>query len=127
MSCSTSRSTEPYFTNPRHRLTYNNRHPLEKPSTQSNDRLSNQGDQARIPKYTLNIEPIECVAIMKIMGNIIKWPQKNNNPDPKQDITKYCEFHGDHGHSTLDCIALRFEVVDHLQDLLFDKGKNTLD
>ena len=68
---------------------------------------------------------------MKNMGNTVKWPRKTNNPDPKQDITKYCEFHKDHGHSTPDCISLRFEVADllkrgHLQDLLLDKGKNTL-
>ena len=65
------------------------------------------------------------------MGNTIKCPWKNNNPNPNRDITKYCEFYGDHGHSTPNCIALRFEVADflkkgHLQDLLSDKGKNTL-
>ena len=65
------------------------------------------------------------------MGNTVKWPWKINNPDPKRDITKYCEFHGDHSHSTPDCIALRFKVTDllkkgHLQDLLSDKGKDTL-
>ena len=63
---------------------------------------------------------------MKNMGNTVKWPRKTNNPDPK-----YCKFHGDHGHSNLDCIALRFKVANllkrgHLQDLLSDKGKNTL-
>ena len=68
---------------------------------------------------------------MKNMGNTVKWPRKTNNLDPKRDITKYCEFDGDHGHSTPDCIAFRFEVADllkrgHLQDLLSDKGKNTL-
>lgn len=68
---------------------------------------------------------------MKGMGNTVKWPRKTNNPDPKQDITKYCKFHGDHSHLTPDCISLRFEVADllkrgHLQDLLSDKGKNTL-
>ena len=65
---------------------------------------------------------------MKNMGNTVKWSRKTNNPDPKRDITKYCEFHGDHGHSTPDCILLRFEVADlfkrgHLQDLLSDKGR----
>ena len=62
---------------------------------------------------------------------MVKWPRKNNNPDPKRDINKYCEFHGDHDHSTSNCIALRFEVADllkkgHHQDLFSDKGKNTL-
>ena len=56
---------------------------------------------------------------------------KNNNPDPKWDINKYYEFHGDHVHLTPNCIALHFEVADllkkgHLQDLLSNKGKNTL-
>ncbi|KAL5543502.1 hypothetical protein UlMin_007286 [Ulmus minor] len=101
------------------------------PSTRSNECPPIQGDPAQIPKYTLNIEPIECIAIMKTMGNTVKWSRKNKNLDPKWDITKYCEFYGDHGHSTPDCIALRFEVANllkkgHLQDLLVDKGKNTL-
>ena len=65
------------------------------------------------------------------MGNTVKWPRKTNNPDPKRDIAKYYEFHGDHDHLTPDYISHRFEVADllkrgHLQDLLSDKGKNTL-
>ncbi|KAL5554746.1 hypothetical protein UlMin_042147 [Ulmus minor] len=111
---------ENYTANPRRRLTYDNRRPLERPTNQPNDHPAHHGDRARIPEYTLNN-----------MGNTVKWPRKTNNPDPKRDITKYCEFHGDHGHSTPDCISLRFEVTDllkrgHLQDLLSDKGKNTL-
>ena len=68
---------------------------------------------------------------MKTICNTIRWPRKNNNLDPKWDVTKYCEFHGDYDHSTPDYIALRFKVADllkkgHLQDLFSEKGKNTL-
>ncbi|KAK0585551.1 hypothetical protein LWI29_030324 [Acer saccharum] len=41
-----------------------------------------------------------------------------------------CEFHGDHGHRTEDCIAFKYEVVEllkqgHLWEFLTDKGKQT--
>ena len=91
----------------------------------SNELQFTQGDQARTLEYNLNVEPIEYVSIMKTMGNTIKWPQKNNNLDPKRDVTKYCEFHGDYGHSTPDYIALRFKATNllkkgHFQDLISD-------
>ena len=114
---STLRSTKTYFANPHRRLTCDTHCPLDRQSHQPNDHPAHNGDRAQIPDYTLNVEPIECVAIIKNMGNTVKWPQKTNNPDPKRDITKYCEFHGNHGHSTPDCISLRFEVAD-----LFKKG-----
>ena len=74
---------------------------------------------------------MEVVIIMKGMKNTIRWPGKPNNLDRKHDTTKWCEFHADHSHITLDCIALRLEVIDllnkgHLPDLLSNKGKNIL-
>ena len=77
------------------------------------------------------METVELVIVIKGMGNTVRWPNEPNNPDAKRDTTKWYEFHSNHGHHTPDCIALQLEVANllkkrHLQDLLFDKGKNTL-
>ena len=84
-----------------------------------------------MPEYNLHIEPMDLVVIMKGMGNTVRWPKEPNNPYAKCDTTKWCEFHHDHGHNTLDCIILQLEVTNllkkgHLQDMLSNKGKNTL-
>ncbi|GMN28076.1 hypothetical protein TIFTF001_044194 [Ficus carica] len=47
-----------------------------------------------------------------------------------QSMTKYCEFHRDHGHHTIDCRKLRAEVVEllnkgHLREFLSEKGRET--
>ena len=61
---------------------------------------------------------------MAIMKNMCNGPRRTITQIPRGIPL-------DHGHSTPNCIALHFEVADllkkgHLQDLLSDKGKNTL-
>ncbi|XP_074288475.1 uncharacterized protein LOC141613631 [Silene latifolia] len=45
------------------------------------------------------------------MGPVVRWPRKSDNPNPRKDHTKWCEFHMDIGHTTEDYFTLRKEVA----------------
>ena len=40
----------------------------------------------------------------------LKWPSQMKTDPAKRDMTKYCEFHRDHGHRTDDCMQLKKEI-----------------
>ncbi|GMN23352.1 hypothetical protein TIFTF001_051302 [Ficus carica] len=65
------------------------------------------------PKYALGISPSELIAYLK-RQDFVTWPKKLPE-NPARDTTKYCEFHRDHGHHTIDCRALRAEVAELLK------------
>ncbi|GMN75297.1 hypothetical protein TIFTF001_056403, partial [Ficus carica] len=80
------------------------------------------------PKYALGISPSELIAHLK-RQDFVTWPKKLPE-NSARDTTKYCEFHKDHGHQTIDCRALRAEVVEllkkgHLREFLTEKGRET--
>ncbi|GMN28335.1 hypothetical protein TIFTF001_041154 [Ficus carica] len=80
------------------------------------------------PKYALGISPSELIAHLK-RQDFVTWPKKLPE-NPARDTSKYCEFHKDHGHNTMDCRALRAEVAEllkkgHLREFLTEKGRET--
>ncbi|GMN36611.1 hypothetical protein TIFTF001_042473 [Ficus carica] len=80
------------------------------------------------PKYALGISPSELIAHLKHQ-DFVTWSKKLPE-NPARDTTKYCEFHKDHGHQTIDCRVLRAEVAEllkkgHLREFLTKKGRET--
>ncbi|XP_019239798.1 PREDICTED: uncharacterized protein LOC109219781 [Nicotiana attenuata] len=73
---------------------------------------------------------LKIVYALDKLGKKVKWPPKmRSDPSTRKSDTLY-EFHQERGHKTEDCIALRKEVVNmlqqwHLKELLSDKGRNT--
>ncbi|XP_062103243.1 uncharacterized protein LOC133814272 [Humulus lupulus] len=94
---------------------------------QSSQRFRNYQDKAPILEDTLTIDHVKMVAVMKGMENKVKWARKIQKPEALKDMTKWCEFHSDHGNTTTECIALKFEVAGllrrgQLRDFLSNKG-----
>ncbi|KAL5804906.1 hypothetical protein ACOSQ3_031706 [Xanthoceras sorbifolium] len=122
---SAERRLEPCPTNQRNDRSRDNCAPCDRPPRQP------ERTRARVPEYNLSITLAEAIVAMKKLSNLVKWPGRMSSPADKRDSTKWCDFHGDHGHRTEDCIALKFKVVEllkrgHLKEHLTDKGKNTL-
>ncbi|GMN32150.1 hypothetical protein TIFTF001_041690 [Ficus carica] len=62
-------------------------------------------------------------------NDLVTWPKKLPE-NLARDTSKYCEFHKDYGHNTVDCRALRAEVAEllkkgHLREFLTEKGRET--
>ena len=86
----------------------------------------------KLHSYNFNISVSELVKSFDKYGKEVRWPRKSDKPDARKDMNRWCEFHGDHGHSTDECIALRKEVArllsqGLLRDVISDRAKATLD
>jgi hypothetical protein len=63
----------------------------------------------------LNASFIEV--FMAIKGDsTFRWPLKMRFDPYKQDQNKFCEYYGDHGHSTEDCLVLHREIENFVRN-----------
>ncbi|XP_056686181.1 uncharacterized protein [Spinacia oleracea] len=87
-------------------------------------------EHPNISDYGFNVDIGGVVNALQNVGGTVRWPRKNNRPDSMKDMSKWCDFHRDNGHTTEECISLKKEVAyllkrGHLKELLSDKGKET--
>ncbi|XP_021859219.2 uncharacterized protein [Spinacia oleracea] len=83
-----------------------------------------------ISEYGFNFDIGGVVNALQSVGGTVRWPKKSDRPDSMKDMSKWCDFHRDNGHTTEECISLKKEVAyllkrGHLKELLSDKGKET--
>ncbi|XP_056688235.1 uncharacterized protein [Spinacia oleracea] len=87
-------------------------------------------EHPNISDYGFNVDIGGVVNALQNVGGTVRWPRKNDRPDSMKDMSKWCDFHRDNGHTTEECISLKKEVAyllkrGHLKELLSDKGKET--
>ncbi|XP_056695575.1 uncharacterized protein [Spinacia oleracea] len=83
-----------------------------------------------ISEYGFNVDIGGVVNALQNLGGTVRWPKKSDRPDSMKDMSRWCDFHRDNGHTTEECISLKKEVAyllkrGHLKELLSDKGKET--
>jgi hypothetical protein len=54
---------------------------------------------------------------MAIKGDpAFRWPPKMRTDPYKWDCSKFCEYHGEHGHLTEDCMTLHREIENFVRN-----------
>ncbi|XP_070023250.1 uncharacterized protein [Nicotiana sylvestris] len=84
--------------------------------------------KARFGGYSFNVSTPELVAILRSMGDKVRWPKEMRSNPNRHNPDHWCEFHNDHGYKMADYRFLQSEV-DHLlkqgylTELFSEKGK----
>ncbi|XP_057250019.1 uncharacterized protein LOC130591117 [Beta vulgaris subsp. vulgaris] len=89
---------------------------------------SPNNDYPSIASYCFNMDAGGVVNALDELGTTARWPRKSDRLDSEKDTTKWCSYHGDHGHQTEDCNALKKEVAwllkkGYLEHLMGKKGQ----
>nr|XP_016486162.1 PREDICTED: uncharacterized protein LOC107806513 [Nicotiana tabacum] len=86
--------------------------------------------KAKIGDYSFNISTSELVAILRSMGDNVRWPKEMTLHPSRKDPDFWCEFHNDHDHKTAECRLLQGEIEHllkqgYLTNLFREKGKQS--
>ncbi|XP_021721936.1 uncharacterized protein LOC110689455 [Chenopodium quinoa] len=81
-----------------------------------------------ISSYGFDTDIVGVVNALKDIGQPVSWPRKSDKLEHQKDKSRWCEYHGDHGHRTDECNNLKREVAwllkrGYLKDFLGKKGK----
>ncbi|XP_022865186.1 uncharacterized protein LOC111385058 [Olea europaea var. sylvestris] len=80
------------------------------PSPRQEPPRSKQRQEVPPTSFTrLNTSKTNILMEIKDMKEL-KWPARMRSPPQSRDMSKYCEFHRDHGHTTKNCKALQREI-----------------
>ena len=68
--------------------------------------------QQRYPPWQFTPLTASVSQVLREMQHekFLRWPSQMKTYPAKRDLTKYYEFHRDHGHQIDDCIQLRKEI-----------------
>ncbi|XP_070022433.1 uncharacterized protein [Nicotiana sylvestris] len=101
---------------------------FEKEQNMRDTRDDDKSSKAKIGGYSLNVSTSELVAVLRSMGDKVRWPKEMRSNPNRRNPNFLCEFHNDHGHKIADCRLLQGEVENllkqgYLTELFSEKGK----
>nr|XP_016436723.1 PREDICTED: uncharacterized protein LOC107762840 [Nicotiana tabacum] len=93
-------------------------------------RDNNVNTKVKIGDYNFNVSTSKLVAILRNMGDKVRWPKEMRSHPNRRNPYFWCEFHNDHNHKTTNCRLLLGEIEHllkqgYLTDLFGEKGKQT--
>jgi hypothetical protein len=103
---------------------------VPKPKEEKNSRIGdkkpgpsvkNEPRKIEIPRFQKEVFTPLNTSLTEVFSAIkgdpaFRWPPKMKADPFKRDLSKFCEYHADHGHLTEDCISLRREIEVFIQN-----------
>ncbi|XP_057950902.1 uncharacterized protein LOC131145726 [Malania oleifera] len=74
------------------------------------DNSKTRGLSSKFSTYTPLNAPQSDVLMHIRKKDYVSWPEPMRTPSYKHNMSKFCQFHRDHGHDTEECIQLKNEI-----------------